>query len=680
MLQKRLDYGFSGYQVPFVPRAARSRRRGRIQEKAVDNQLCAFDLLATVAGKLLEGECSQNTSTEKDQTCNIQDVVMEEQDEVNLLLKAEHCDEGSIEIATLNLDLGLQTQDKDCYVKETLGPQNDPPSPPASVITSSHHTDKDDSLVKMDMNDDKSDFCSHFRNSEVCAHGHRDSCIPKVNESSELYDGKGAILSGNELDMHSSEDPEYFNRKAPTVASSDCSIKLSLGTDHFPCAPLSPFRNNNVNVVSRDDDENSSECTQPSALKVARFPTRIGDRRIRKLLASKYRRAAIKAKDGDHSDTELRCIHRSRRTGYKRQRSRRIYPFKKRKFYHYSSLSNSDGSTGCKGVYSSPVRAIGQTVSAFSAVRHRVNGSSSSVAGQSTTFATRESHVKLRIKSFRVPELFIDLPETATIGSLKRTVLEAVTALLGGELRVGVRLQGKKIRDDNRTLLQSGICHDDKVESLGFTLEPNPSHVSAPVSSEDDSLMFSTDVPQPLSRCPTTSANHEGASHDHLVTNMGNLVESDHDSAPSPAEFTEEKGVIDSRALVALPEGTPQALSVVPAHQRSKRSEMAQRRIRRPFSVSEVEALVQAVEKLGTGRWRDVKLRAFDNVKHRTYVDLKDKWKTLVHTARISPQQRRGEPVPQELLDRVLSAHSYWSQQQAKQQLKQQSSDSCLLL
>lgn len=79
-------------------------------------------------------------------------------------------------------------------------------------------------------------------------------------------------------------------------------------------------------------------------------------------------------------------------------------------------------------------------------------------------------------------------------------MLEAVTALLGGELRVGVRLQGKKIRDDNRTLLQSGICHDDKVESLGFTLEPNPSHVSAPVSSEDDSLMFSTDVPQPLSR------------------------------------------------------------------------------------------------------------------------------------------------------------------------------------
>lgn len=51
---------------------------------------------------------------------------------------------------------------------------------------------------------------------------------------------------------------------------------------------------------------------------------------------------------------------------------------------------------------------------------------------------------------------------------------------------------------------------------------------------------------------------------------------------------------------------------------------------------------------------------------------MQDKWKTLVHTARISPQQRRGEPVPQELLDRVLAAHAYWSQNHVKQQGKHQ--------
>lgn len=53
-----------------------------------------------------------------------------------------------------------------------------------------------------------------------------------------------------------------------------------------------------------------------------------------------------------------------------------------------------------------------------------------------------------------------------------------------------------------------------------------------------------------------------------------------------------------------------------------------------------------------------------------TMIFLQDKWKTLVHTASISPQQRRGEPVPQELLDRVLRAYGYWSQHQGKHQAR----------
>ncbi|KAF5792768.1 putative transcription regulator Homeodomain-LIKE family [Helianthus annuus] len=62
-----------------------------------------------------------------------------------------------------------------------------------------------------------------------------------------------------------------------------------------------------------------------------------------------------------------------------------------------------------------------------------------------------------------------------------------------------------------------------------------------------------------------------------------------------------------------------------------KGAEVAQRRIRRPFSVFEVEALVKVVEKLGTGRWRDVKLHAFDDAKPWTYVDLKVKQLFLLH-------------------------------------------------
>ncbi|KAL1545139.1 tryptophan synthetase [Salvia divinorum] len=141
--------------------------------------------------------------------------------------------------------------------------------------------------------------------------------------------------------------------------------------------------------------------------------------------------------------------------------------------------------------------------------------------------------------------------------------------------------------------------------------------------------------------------------------------------------MSSQRTTSESKALVPAPSAKQDALAVVSVR-KSKRSESTQRRIRKPFTVAEAEALVQAVEKLGTGRWRDVKLRAFDNAKHRTYVDLK--WKTLVHTAGISPQQRRGEPVPQELLDRVLTAHAYWSQHQPKQQQLKSQPDTCLLL
>lgn len=59
------------------------------------------------------------------------------------------------------------------------------------------------------------------------------------------------------------------------------------------------------------------------------------------------------------------------------------------------------------------------------------------------------------------------------------------------------------------------------------------------------------------------------------------------------------------RALVAVPAINMEALAVVPFWRKSGNPDFAQRRIRRPFSVLEVEALVQAVEKLGTGRFVD---------------------------------------------------------------------------
>ena len=84
---------------------------------------------------------------------------------------------------------------------------------------------------------------------------------------------------------------------------------------------------------------------------------------------------------------------------------------------------------------------------------------------------------------------------------MQRTVLEAVTAILGGRPRVGVLQEGKKVRDDNKTLHQVGISHGDKLDNLGFTLEPNPRQSPAPLtSSEDPNFLSIGCAPEPLDR------------------------------------------------------------------------------------------------------------------------------------------------------------------------------------
>ncbi|KAI3801503.1 hypothetical protein L1987_29610 [Smallanthus sonchifolius] len=413
---------------------------------------------------------------------------------------------------------------------------------------------------------------------------------------------------------------------ASGITVSDCKIEDINQKQMKTASPENgklPVVNNvdcNLNLVIRDndDDENSFEGTRPDTLnkKTVRAPPCMRDRKIRRLSASKQWKIS---QNTDVYSNKINCC--------KYQRPLRDYPFKKRRLYQLDNPSKSDDKSGFIE------------------------------DGSSLDATSQDSHVKLKIKSFRVPEFFIEIPETATVSSLKRTVMEAVTAIFSGELHVGVMLQGKRIRDDNKTLSQTGICHDNELDALGFTLEPNELQLSPFLCPEN----------QPLIRySPAQTVANEVVIQqqaDSPRINSMNITETDHEMS------VDDKSGLDSRALVTVPANNVGELVVVPVR-KSKGAEVVQRRIRRPFSVSEVEALVEAVEKLGTGRWRDVKLRAFDDANHRTYVDLKDKWKTLVHTARISPQQRRGEPVPQELLDRVLTAHGYWSHHQAKNQFK----------
>lgn len=92
------------------------------------------------------------------------------------------------------------------------------------------------------------------------------------------------------------------------------------------------------------------------------------------------------------------------------------------------------------------------------------------------------------------------------------------------------------------------------------------------------------------------------ASLDRQLLNSGGSVERDLNIVPSLADSSTGNAIPETQALVAVPATSMEPLAVVPFDQKSH-PEFVRRRIRRPFSVSEVEALVQAVEKLGTGRF-----------------------------------------------------------------------------
>ncbi|CAL0304488.1 unnamed protein product [Lupinus luteus] len=577
VLQKKLNYGFNGYQVPSIPTASRSARgRSTIRKKHDSNQIQAFEILASVAGNFLqENESSilENAASAKDPHAFI---------DLNIKHKPE--DEGG------SFKGGLFKH----------GTYSGVASPCVTGSQGEHDRRRitgDSSLLRNHLDGQGQNVLEREDERIIHVKGISDRLIePDRRNLGSLPNDSTCRKIFNRDD-----DDENFVRCTQLISSN----KISDSTpDMLKLKEASPFRS---------DEKNSRDSS---------------------------------------------VLHDSQR----------MYPFKKRKFFNRTSSSASDRGSHCRGIFdSSDTRINGANHGA--AIEE-----SSSMAGQRVHPGSRDCNVKLCIKSFKVPELFIDIPETATIGSLKRTVLEAVTAVLGNELEVGILLQGKKFRDENKTLIQTGISQDDTHHRLRFMLEPRYTQISPPSYNKDPCLL-TTGSRQKLFRQPAPLMLQQGTynvSQERSLTKIESCVESDHNVVSSLTDNSANNNSSKCRTLVAVPAVNMGlgALAMIPFRHKSGNHDFSQRRIRRPFSVPEVEALVQAVEKLGTGRWRDVKQRAFDNAKHRTYVDLKDKWKTLVHTARISPQQRRGEPVPQELLDRVLIAHAYWSQQQCKNQLK----------
>ncbi|OIW16146.1 hypothetical protein TanjilG_18861 [Lupinus angustifolius] len=655
---KRLDYGFRGFQVPPTARRPRStRRRGHSKKSPEDGQACAFELLASLAGKLLqesESSASSNAIEGNHHHAFSHSVVEKErQDEVRpLMAKVVHNGSCAESIFTTEMESQKSSQkclehaETDC-VLECVSVNNS---------CNSECWEKIEAHVNSKSIRWENKFVHNSNRLVEIPEDVKESCDANIKSGFRREpEASNSGFKESTLDnKFSLKDPVELCINSPALADSNSDVRSPFCGELFPKASLSRHGNNN-RLGFRDDDEKFLQCNgvRTKSKAFSRPPRRIACRRIRQMLTSKHWKVVPNLKDYGHSRTDegVKPLYRKRKSCYSFERSRHSTLFKRRKFFRRSIVITSDGGLSSDSVSNSPNKGMDVDNSNSSAKLH----------------VSKDSHVKFSIKSFRIPQLYIEVPRTATVGSLKRTVNEALMAMLGGGVHVGVLLQGKKVRDDKRTLRQTGISCEENLNKLGFLLEPSSLQASPAVCVGEPSR-FKTSQPTRSPEALVLDSGITDALQDSsLLTNTGNLVESNHDSTSFSTDIIADKTTTDARALVTVPTSSTEPLAVVPAGQKTRPSEFVQRRIRRPFSVSEVDALVEAVEELGTGRWRDVKFRAFENADHRTYVDLKDKWKTLVHTAKIGPQQRRGEPVPQELLDRVLAAHAYWSNHQAKQ-------------
>ncbi|CAO2181598.1 unnamed protein product [Urochloa humidicola] len=616
--QKSLSYGSRGRQFPAMPRVPNSVR-GKHTARRKKNEMCAFDLLATVAGTLLTDQDSSsnvpNTSgAATNYARNRKSVKEEYSDEIwplkNVAVKKGCC---SGCVAGLGGVSALPRQANDGLAEDLLT-RIEAESVLQSLTVESNVLARDSSVR-----------CT--RPCEIsCGLGREYGALGVCHP--------GSSSSAEAGQTHQAE-PKVIRSKADGHTAALASLFDSLDLDSRPPSLVQ-------HTANRDDDENSSRCTHPSTTGNEGYKSNyLGDHRIRKLLASKVRKAAHNKTSGGMSSKGSKLNFCRKKVPSSRQIVQRTN-FKRKKLARCTTPFAKGMLTGASRI-------------------------SFTTEGRNKSCGSEDYHVKLRIKSLNIPELFVEIPETATVGSLKRTVMGVVTGIMEGGLRVGVLLQGKSIQDDSKTLRQAGICHGEKLNNIDFTLEcerqqDSPSGVIIP----EEMDFVSADTVEPLARLkyeePFLETRGGRGNQQPIKAYLnGSLAGFVHRSVEMASQDTSAS----LQAIIPVAASDLNALAIVPIC-KTRRSEIEQRRTRMPFSVGEVEALVEAVEHLGTGRWRAVKMHAFDSADHRTYVDLKDKWKTLVHTASISPQQRRGQPVPQELLDRVLSAQAYWSRQQAK--------------
>ncbi|KAF9626260.1 hypothetical protein IFM89_031652, partial [Coptis chinensis] len=210
-----------------------------------------------------------------------------------------------------------------------------------------------------------------------------------------------------------------------------------------------------------------------------------------KPLASVNRKVALKLKDGDlfNSDGDMKPVFPVRKTCYTLQRSQRSYPFKKRRLYEQSSVSTSYEGSRVKEIL---VRSRRSRImnSILEEQANGASGASCSVAAQDSALPNSKILMVIEIDYVSLNDIgFRHLRSSYMhLSSLSRGQEWKRNCFYLGRSRVDVLLQGKKIRDNNKTLPQTGISHSNNLDGLGFSLEPNVVNSPPPLSPSRPSL------------------------------------------------------------------------------------------------------------------------------------------------------------------------------------------------
>lgn len=245
-----------------------------VRRKVADDPMCAFDLLAAVAGKILERE---NSSTLSSIVGNSNQNVKLEQLDEEKPCKDEAFDQVRCKESTSGSELPIQSQSA-----HTLKEHSQIPKATSSgstfVSVKSDVLNKDIYTGNFVANGSKEELgYSLGTTAKKCCTDSSSPCSAESCEA-EVRDGiKTPFLS----DQHAAEtsvvkniqhswrldNPMEQDAKPPALANSDSSIEVPLNGHLIP--RISSFlicRDGTELLVDRDDDENSSGCTHPSTI------------------------------------------------------------------------------------------------------------------------------------------------------------------------------------------------------------------------------------------------------------------------------------------------------------------------------------------------------------------------------------------------------------------------------